>query len=115
MSEMAWVLIPVVAILASNVRRLVVFSAKQRVMTASTHELENEVAELTRARAELTERIQNLETIVVSQTWGALQDRGLAPAERELRVATAAHREMGPPESAPVNQQRAEQMARRLQ
>jgi hypothetical protein len=115
MSELAWVLIPVVAILASNVRRLVVFSAKQRAMTASTHELETEVAELTRAKAELTERIQNLETIVVSQTWGVLQDRGLAPAEKELRLATAAHRELGAADNAPVNQQRAEQMARRLQ
>ncbi|HEV3458143.1 MAG TPA: hypothetical protein VHG32_16375, partial [Thermoanaerobaculia bacterium] len=70
---------------------------------------------LAKAKAELTERVQNLETIVVSQTWGALQDRGLSPAERELKVATAAHRELGPADATAANQQRAEQLARRLQ
>jgi hypothetical protein len=109
-----WILVPIVAILAANIRRLLTFQAKQRQMGASTSELEKEVAALTKARAELTERVQNLETIVVSQTWGALQERGLSPAERELKVATVAHREMGPPDSAAANQQRAEQLANRL-
>jgi hypothetical protein len=109
-----WILIPIVAILAANIRRLLTFQAKQRQMGASTSELEREVAALSKARAELTERLQNLETIVVSQTWGVLQDRGLPPAERELRVATVAHREMGPPDAAAANQQRAEQLANRL-
>jgi len=109
-----WILVPIVAILAANIRRLLTFQAKQRQMGASTQELEKEVAALTKARAELTERVQNLETIVVSQTWGALQERGLSPAERELKVAIAAHREMGPPDAAAANQQRAEQLANRL-
>ena len=109
-----WILIPVVAILAANVRRFMVFQAKQRQLGASTDELEKEVAALAKARAELTERVQNLETIVVSQTWGVLQDRGLSPADRVLRVATVAHREMGPPDTAAANQQRAEQLANRL-
>jgi hypothetical protein len=113
-----WVLIPIVAILSKTARSWMVFQAKQRQLGASTKELEEEVAALAKARAELTERIQNLETIVVSQTWGALHDRGLSPAERELKVATVAHREMGPPadsEIAGANQHRAEQLARRLQ
>jgi hypothetical protein len=113
-----WVLIPIVAILSGTIRRWMVFQARQRQLGASTKELEQEVAALAKARAELTERVQNLETIVVSQTWGALQDRGLSPAQRELKVATVAHRELGPPadsEIATANQQRAEQLARRLQ
>jgi len=109
-----WILIPLVAIVGANIRRFMTFQAKQRQLGASTSELEREVAALAKARAELTERLQNLETIVVSQTWGALQDRGLSPAERELKVATAAHREMGPPDAAAANQQRAEQLANRL-
>jgi hypothetical protein len=109
-----WILVPIVAILAANIRRLLTFQAKQRQMGASTSELEKEVAALAKARTELTERLQNLETIVVSQTWGVLQDRGLSPAERELKVATVAHREMGPPDAAAANQQRAEQLANRL-
>ena len=109
-----WILVPIVAILAANIRRLLTFQAKQRLMGASTSELEKEVAALAKARTELTERLQNLETIVVSQTWGVLQDRGLSPAERELKVATVAHREMGPPDAAAANQQRAEQLANRL-
>jgi len=109
-----WILVPIVAILAANIRRLLTFQAKQRQMGASTSELEREVAALTKARTELTERVQNLETIVVSQTWGALQERGLSPVERELKVATVAHREMGPPDAAAANQQRAEQLANRL-
>jgi hypothetical protein len=109
-----WILIPLVAIVGANIRRFMVFQAKQRQLGASTKDLENEVAALAKARAELTERLQNLETIVVSQTWGVLQDRGLSPAERELKVATVAHREMGPPDAAAANQQRAEQLANRL-
>lgn len=110
-----WLLVPIVAILAANIRRWMTFQAKQRALGASTSELEKEVAELARARAELTERLQNLETIVVSQTWGALQDKGLSPAQRDLEVATAAHRELRQDDAAAANQQRAEQLARRLQ
>jgi hypothetical protein len=110
-----WVLIPIVAIVAANFRRWATFQAKQRQLGASTTELEKEVAALAQAKAQLTERLENLETIVVSQTWGALQDRGLSPAEREVKVATAAHRELGPDDATAANQQRAQQIARRLQ
>jgi len=110
-----WILIPIVAIVAANFRRWATYQAKQRQLGASTTELEKEVAALTQANTQLGERVQNLETIVVSQTWGALHDRGLTPAEREVKVAAAAHREMAPDDAAAANQQRAEQLARRLQ
>lgn len=110
-----WVMIPVVAILSGTFREWLKFRAAQRQLGASTRELEQEVAELAKARAELAERVQNLETIVVSQTWSVLQDKGLTPPERDLRLATAAHRELGPPDASDVNQQRAGELARRLQ
>jgi hypothetical protein len=115
MMQSLWILIPIIAILAANVRRVMIYHAQQRQLGASTHELETQVAALVKARAELTERVQNLETIVVSQTWGVLHERGLSPAERELKVATAAHRDLAPDDASSANQQRAEQLARRLQ
>lgn len=110
-----WVLIPVTAILAGTLKEVVKFKAAQRQLGASTDELEREVAGMRKTNETLLERIQNLEAIVVSQTWNALNDPGLAPAERELRVASAAHRELRPPDPTAANQQRAEQLARRLQ
>jgi hypothetical protein len=127
MGAYIWVLIPIAAILSGAFREWLKFRAKQRELGVSTRELEKEVAGLARAKAELTERVQNLETIVVSQTWQVLQDKGLAPAERELKLATAAHRELGGASASAAhaahashptdlaNQQRAEQLARRLQ
>ena len=110
-----WSVVAIVAIVAANIRRWMVFYAKQRALGASTSELEREVAQLTKTKNELVERLENLETIVVSQTWGALQDKGLSAAERELRVATAAHQDLRQGDAATANQQRAEQLARRLQ
>jgi hypothetical protein len=110
-----WVLIPVAAILARTFRGWMSFKSTQRQLGASTRELEQEVAELAKAKAELAERVQNLETIVVSQTWSVLQDKGLMAPERDLKLATAAHREPAPPDTSAVNQQRAEQLARRLE
>lgn len=110
-----WVLIPVTAILAGSWKEWMKFKATQRQLGASTDELEREVTAVRRLNETLLERVQNLEAIVVSQTWNALHDHGLAPAERELKVASAAHRELRPPEPTAANQQRAEQLARRLQ
>jgi hypothetical protein len=115
MREGLWLLIPIVAILSGAFRSWLRVRAKQQVLGASTRELEREVADLARMKAELTERIQNLETIVVSQTWGVLNDRNLQPAERESRLVTLAHRETSQADSTQVNQQRAEQLAQRLQ
>ena len=110
-----WVLIPVTAIVTKTFREWLRFKATQRQLGVSTEGLEREVAEMRRTNATLLERIQNLEAIVVSQTWDALNDHGLAPAERELKVASVARRELRPPEPSAANQQRAEQLARRLQ
>jgi hypothetical protein len=77
--------------------------------------LEREVTELRRTNETLGERLQNLEAIVVSQTWDALHDRTLAPAERELKVASAVRCELREPDASAANQQRAEQLARQLQ
>ncbi|MEA2599303.1 MAG: hypothetical protein QOF89_295 [Acidobacteriota bacterium] len=110
-----WVLIPIAAIATKAFRGWLQFKATQRQLGASNQELEREVAEVRRTNETLLERIQNLEAIVVSQTWDALHDTGLAPAERELKVASVARRELRPPEPSAANQQRAEQLARRLQ
>jgi hypothetical protein len=115
MFEWIWVLIPVTAILAGTWKEVMKFKATQRQLGASTDELEREVTEVRKLNETLLERVQNLEAIVVSQTWNALNDHGLAPAERELKVASVAHRELKAPDPTAANQQRAEQLARRLQ
>jgi hypothetical protein len=110
-----WILIPIAAILAKVFREWIRFKATQRQLGASTVELEREVAEMRKTNEALQERLQNLEAIVVSQTWDALHDPGLSSAERELKVASVARRELKAPDPSSANQQRAEQLARRLQ
>jgi len=109
-----WVLIPIFGILTGAFREWLRFSAKQRALGASTTELEKDVETLTRTIAAQQERLQNLEAIVVSQTWDAVNDRALSPSERELKIASVAHRELSAPDPGAVNQRRAEQLARRL-
>ncbi len=109
-----WVLIPVTAILAGTFKELAQFKAKQRQLGASTDELEREVAGLRQTNDTLLQRLQNLEAIVVSQTWNALHAPGLSPVERDLKVASAVRREIKE-DPAAANQQRAEQLAQRLQ
>ncbi len=113
--EIWWVFIPITAILMRGFRDWVRLLATQRKLGASTTELEKEVAELRRTNTALGERLQNLEAIVVSQTWDAVHDRTLPPPERELKVASVVRREVREPDAAAANQQRAEQLARRLQ
>ena len=115
MLEQWWVLIPVVAILSGVFKTWLKVQSQQRVLGASNHELEREVAALRKDREVLLERLENIEAIVVSQTWNVVHDHSLPPAERELRAASTARRELAPAASAPSNQQRAEQLARRLQ
>jgi hypothetical protein len=103
-----WVLIPVVAILSGVLKTWV----KQRALGASNVELEKEIEGMRRERAGLLERLQNLEAIVVSQTWEVLHDRTLPPVDKERRIEAAAHREFGP--AGPTDQQRAGQLAQRL-
>jgi len=110
-----WVLIPVVAILSGVLKTWLKVQSQQRVLGASNHELEREVATLRKDRDTLLQRLENLEAIVVSQTWNAVHDNSLPPAEKELRVAAAVRGELAPAASVPSNQQRAEQIAQRLQ
>jgi cell division protein FtsB len=113
-----WVLIPVVAILAGTFRRVaktwLTIKAQQRTLGASNRELEQEMAALQKDRDTLRQRLENLEAIVVSQTWDALNDHSLPPPEKERKVASTVRRELGSA-PAPSYQQRAEELARRLQ
>lgn len=110
-----WILtIPIVAILAGVIKDWLKMRSKQQALGASTTELEKEVTALRTERAAILDRLQNLEAIVVSQTWDAVNDRSLPPSERELRVASTVRREVAGPSSEGINQQRAEQLAQRL-
>ena len=109
-----WILIPIAGILAGTFKEWMKFKATQRQLGASTDELENEVAELRRTNETFLQRLQNLEAIVVSQTWDAVHAPGLTPVERELKVASAVRREVRT-DPAAANRQRAEQLAQRLQ
>jgi len=109
-----WVLIPVVAILSGVVKTWLRVKTQQRVLGASNRELEAEVAAMSKEHQAVRERLENLEAIVVSQTWNVLNDPSLPPPEREQRAAATARHELGPTPAGPVNQQRAEQLARRL-
>ena len=106
--------IPVVAILSGMVKTWIRVRATQRTLGSSTKELEREIRDLTRSKQELTERIQNLETIVVSQTWTVLQERGLTPEEKERRLDSVIRREVAAPDPTSTNQDRAEQLAAQL-
>lgn len=108
----AWVLIPIVAIAAGTVKEWLRFRTRQQQLGHSTNHLEKEVEELRRRERELVDRLENLEAIVVSQTWDVVHDKSLPPAAKELKLASVAPHEMGPP---PVpDSQRAEVLARRL-
>jgi hypothetical protein len=108
----SWVLIPLLGIGAGMFKEWLKFKERQRQLGASTEELERLVAELKKRDQALNERIENLEAIVVSQTWEVLHDRALNPAERERRLVSTAQREMPPPPFP--DSQKAEVLARRL-
>ena len=108
----SWIWIPIVAILAGTFTEWLKFKEKHRQLGNSTQNLEKLVAELRQRNQALDERLENLEAIVVSQTWDVLQDRNLSPVDRERRLASVAQRELAPP---PVpDSQKAEVLARRL-
>lgn len=113
-----WVLIPIIAILAGSFSKMVKtwmrLKAQQQMLGASNRELEHEVTALQKDRAAILARLENLEAIVVSQTWDALNDHSLPPPEKERKVASTVRRELGTA-PAPSYQQRAEELARRLQ
>jgi hypothetical protein len=110
--------IGIVAIVAGTLRKIVktwlVIKSQQQTLGASNRELEQEVTALQKDRAALLARLENLEAIVVSQTWEAVNAHSLPPADQERKVASAVRRELGTA-PAPSYQQRAEDLARRLQ
>jgi hypothetical protein len=107
-----WVLIPIFGILAGVFQEWLKFRAKQNQLGNSTQNLEKLVADLRQRDQALVERIENLEAIVVSQTWDVVQDKILSPVEKERRLTSVAHRELAPP---PIpDSHKAEVLARRL-
>lgn len=110
-----WVLIPVVAILAGLVKDLFKLRAKQKDLGTSNRELERVVEEMRQTNRTLAQRVENLETIVVSQTWNAASAPAATDAERQQKIAATVRHEIPPPPSTEeMNRQRAEQLARRL-
>lgn len=114
MIDQWWVLIPLAGIAAGVFREFFRMRVRQQSLGTSTHGLAKDVATLKQENAALLERIQNLEAIVVSQTWDAIHDRGLSAAERDLKISSTARRELAAPAPESANQQMAEQLARRL-
>lgn len=112
-----WAVIPLAAILMKGFREAARSRAAQQALGTSTHELERRVAEMQKANTLLADRVENLEAIVVTQTWDAVNLPLSSNGERDLRIASAAHREVLPPtpdEVAQANQQRVQQVAQRL-
>lgn len=112
----AWIvfLIPIIGILAGVFREYLRLQTQQRALGTSSRELEKTVEELRRTNQELAQRVENLETIVVSQTWSALNDPTLSEAERQRRLPPVVRQEVHAPAVEEMNRQRAEQLARRL-
>src|SRR4051794_35136023 len=109
-----WILIPIAGILAGTFKEWMQFKATQRQLGASTDELDREVAELRKINEALQERLQTLLFPDATLFRSALHAPGLSPVERDLKVASAVRREIKE-DPAAANQQRAEQLAQRLQ
>jgi uncharacterized protein YlxW (UPF0749 family) len=110
MASWIWVLIPLAAILMGAFKEWLQFKEKQDKLGASTteieealHALEEELRRRDEREQALERRIQNLETIVTSETWDALVDGEAAPPLS-----------LEPPEQEGNLAARTEQIARRL-
>ena len=110
--EVVWVLIPIFAIGMKTLRDIVLFKRQQRQLGDLLLEVLVRAAELRGRERDLIDRIENLEAIVVSQTWDVVHDKSLPTAARELKLSSVAPHEMAPP--SVQNSQRAEVLARRL-
>jgi hypothetical protein len=107
-----WMMIPIVAIVAGTVKEWIRVRARQRQLGSSNDHLEKQVTELRSRERDLIDRLENLEAIVVSQTWDVVHDKSLPPAVKELKLSSVAPHEMAP--ASVQNSQRAEVLARRL-
>jgi hypothetical protein len=95
-------------------RAWISLKAQQRDLGSSNRELEKMLDEVRRINQGLVQRVENLEAIVVSQTWNAVHDSSLPEADRQRRIVSTVAHEVQPPPLEDVNRQRAEQLARRL-
>ena len=109
-----WVLIPLAAIFGRALRDFLKLKSQQRDLGTSNRELERTVEEMRQTNRLLSQRVENLETIVVSQTWNVLTAPGASEPEHQQKVAAAVRHEVRAPATEEVNRQRAEQLARRL-
>ncbi len=111
-----FLVIPVVAIAAGMFKEWLRFKKNQRELGTSNEHLEKVVEQLRSREQEMQRRLENLEAIVVSQTWDAVTDKTLPPPVKELRVASVAQHEMPAaiPNSEGPDSERAEALARRL-
>jgi hypothetical protein len=106
--------ISIAGILAGLGRQWLKVRAQHQALRDSNRELEENVDRLERAAVESSQRLENLETIIVSQTWSALQKPGLAEAERQHRIVAARPHDVHAPAAEDMNRQRAAELAQRL-
>jgi hypothetical protein len=106
--------VPILAILSGFARQWLTVRTQQRALGASNQELEQKVERLERINGEYAQRIENLEAIVVSQTWNAIQDSALSEADRQRRIAATVRHEVRAPAAEEMNRQRAADLARRV-
>jgi 1,6-anhydro-N-acetylmuramate kinase len=104
----------ILGILAGFGRQWLKVRAQQRALGVSNQELEQKVERLEQANAENAQRLENLETIIVSQTWSALQEPGLSEADRQRRIVAAGRHELHAPAAEDMNRRRAAELAHRL-
>ena len=87
--------------------------AQQRALGTSNRELELKVERLEQANAEYAQRFENLEAIVVSQTWNALPEPRLSEVDRH-RPVVGSRQEPHAPAGEDINRQRVADLAHRL-
>jgi hypothetical protein len=106
--------IPIIAILSKVATRWLAFRAEQRALGTSNQDLERKVERLERANAESAQRIENLEAIVVSQTWNVLGKPELPEAVHQHQLAAASRQDLHAPAAEELNRRRAADLAGRL-
>jgi hypothetical protein len=106
--------IPILVIVGKFATRWAQLRTEQRALGTSNHDLEQTMERLERAHAEAAQRIENLEAIVVSQTWNAVEKPGLAAAVHPHRLEGAGRPDLRAPAMEELNRQRAADLAGRL-
>ena len=106
--------IPILAILSRFATQWIKVRAESKTLGASNRALEQKVELLEQANADYRQRLENVEAIVVSQTWSALQESGFSEPDGGRRIVAARPHEVQTPAMEELNQQRAATLARRL-